>query len=422
MPVRIALPLVVLLLLAVPAARGETPAEGERRFLYVGKAPKDRDGFRTMVPSIEVHDIDDGHKLVRVIPLPSPDGTPKVQNIRGIMANAPTRRLYVSHYGSMKGLDTGWVMAVDLVTERVLWHRQYESAVDRGAVTPDGRKIFMPSGESVPTEYFYVIDAATGEEDASARIPVAGKTHNTIVSLDGSKVFMSAFGTKYDHLYLHVADAETNRPIGRVGPTENIVRPFTINGDATLAYVTVNRLLGFQVGDVASGKILFTATPPADPYPQPAENKIYCHGIALTSDEREVWVVDQTRRSGIHVFDVSGVPAQPPRWMTFIDTASGREKDDAGKPLYEDKGIFGQPGWLMGTIDGRYIYPETGEIIDARSKQIVGHLTGANGLRTHSRFMLEVDFVDGVPTRCGDQFVVGRARSPAEAGRAATGR
>jgi sugar lactone lactonase YvrE len=30
-----------------------------------------------------------------------------------------------------------------------------------------------------------------------------------------------------------------------------------------------------------------------------------CHGIALTPDEKEIWLVD-TQRVGIHVFDVSG--------------------------------------------------------------------------------------------------------------------
>ena len=62
----------------------------------------------------------------------------------------------------------------------------------------------------------------------------------------------------------------------------------------------------------------------------------------------------------------------------------------------------------MTTIDGRYLYPETGEIIDTKTKTIVGHLTGPNGQWIHSRFALEIDFDGGTPTRCGDQFAVGR--------------
>jgi hypothetical protein len=406
----------VLLAAGARAAEPAAPATGEHRYLYVGKAPKDRDGFRTMVPSIEVHDIDDGHKLVKVLPIRTPDGTPPLMAIRGMMAHAPSRRLYLSHYASMKDSRSGWLLCADLVTGEPIWHKRYDSAVDRGAITPDGKKIYMPSGETVDTEYFYVIDAETGDELRDRRIATPGKTHNTIVSLDGTKVFMSMFGAKHDHLYLMVADTRTDRIIQKVGPTSHIVRPFTINGEASLAFMTVNALLGFQVGDVATGKILHTVVPPdAEQYAQPEHKRITSHGIALTSDEREVWVVDQSRRSGIHVFDVTGLPQKPPVWTHFIDTKTGREKDEHGNNLYEDKGAFGQPGWLMGTIDGRYIYPETGEIIDTKTKRVLGNLKGANGLYTHSRFMLEVDFKDDLPIRAGDQFIVGRVTRTAKA-------
>lgn len=62
----------------------------------------------------------------------------------------------------------------------------------------------------------------------------------------------------------------------------------------------------------------------------------------------------------------------------------------------------------MASLDGRYLYPETCEIIDTRTKKSVGQLVGADGRPTHSRFALEVDFKDGAPIRVGDQFAVGR--------------
>jgi len=70
--------------LAAPAA--------EQRLLYAGRAPKNRDGFRHLKPSLEVHDIANGHQLLRVIPLPA-----GIFNIRGICASAATQRLYISH-------------------------------------------------------------------------------------------------------------------------------------------------------------------------------------------------------------------------------------------------------------------------------------------------------------------------------------
>jgi hypothetical protein len=38
--------------------------------------------------------------------------------------------------------------------------------------------------------------------------------------------------------------------VNKIGPFANAVRPFTINGKETLAFVTVDSLLGFEVGDL----------------------------------------------------------------------------------------------------------------------------------------------------------------------------
>lgn len=360
------------------------PQSEEKRYLYVGRAPKDRDGFRDQKPQLEVHDILNGHRLVKTIPLPS-----TVYNIRGISASAAARKLWIAHYGSFTRHDVGKILCLDLVTNRVLWERSYAEAVDRGAVTPDGKKIFMPSGESVSTPYWYVIDGATGQE--IDRIHHAGYTHNTIVTLDGRRAFLQSFGSRY----VAVADTATHEIVKRVGPFADTPRPLAINGKGTLLFQCVNDLIGFQVADVASGRVLYTAKPPST-WPQPGDNgRVVSHGIALRADEKECWVVDQ-KHCGLQVFDVSSVPGGPPVWKKFIKTRSGGPE------------IFGQPGWIMSTIDGRYFYPETCEIIDTSTKGIVGQLRGADGKLTHSRFALEIVFRDGVPVRCGDQFGVGR--------------
>jgi len=387
----------------------------EQSFLYVARAPRDRDGFRTLAPSIEVFDIDNGHALVKVIPLDAPDGTTPVANIRGITASAATHTLYVSHYGSYKDLRpgrplSGYVLALDMETDRVLWNRAYPSSVDRGAVTPDGSKLFMPSGELATTPFFYTIDGASGEELPEQRITVARYTHNTVVTLDGSRVFMSAFGGWGNHNFepfIHVADTRTGAVLAKIGPFAAHIRPITINGAASLVFANVNNLIGFQVGDVASGEVLYTARAPVDEDAKPGHKADVSHGISLTADETEVWVVDQMS-SGVHVFDVRGLPESPPVWKQYIDTHDGREQDAEGKYLYGETGIVGQPGWIMSSIDGEYLYPETGEIIDVAAKQVIGNLIGANGAYVHSRFALEVEVRDGAVVRVGDQQGVGR--------------
>jgi hypothetical protein len=401
----------------------------ERRLLYVGRAPKDRDGFRDLAPSIEVHDIDEGHKLVRVLPLPK-----TVFNIRGMAACAGTRRLYVAHYGRFKGHseDTGEsapgggrLLCVDLVTGSPLWERSYLPSADRFALTPDGRKIYFPAGEERVEPFWAVLDAHTG--NPLRQITVHEKPHNTIVSLDGRRAFLQAFGMeeqplrdpktklpapdrdpsdRLDHRNgfltdqertIAVVDTATDRIIRRVGPFQERVRPFTINGRGTLVFATMNDFLGFQVGDAETGRVLHTASVPTDRYPQPdpERNTIFTHGIGMTADETQIWVVDQ-KNIGLHHWDVRGLPGRAPVWKGFVKTRTGKPD------------IFGQPGWIMSTIDGRYFYPETCEIIDTRTQKVVGQLVGANGKPTHSRFALEVDMRGDTPVRCGDQFAVGR--------------
>ena len=64
----------------------------------------------------------------------------------------------------------------------------------------------------------------------------------------------------------------------------------------------------------------------------------------------------------------------------------------------------------LATIDGRYGYPSTGEVIDVASKKIVTALADENGHPVMSEKMVEVDFARGAPLRAGDQFGVGRAK------------
>ena len=399
--------LILLVADVVPAA--------EQSLLYVARAPRDRNGFRTLVPSIEVFDINNGHALIKVIPLDVPAGSARVANIRGITASAATKKLYISHYGSYKDLRpggalSGHVLALDMETDRVLWNRAYPSSVDRGAVTPDGSKLFMPSGELAPTPFFYTIDGATGAEQSEQRVNVAPFTHNTVVTLDGSQVFMTAFGgfgNRNFEPFIHIADTQTREVVAKIGPFAAHIRPITINGAASLVFANVNNLIGFQVGDVATGKVLYTARAPVEKDAKSGRKADVSHGISMTADETEVWVVDQLQ-SGVHVFDVSGLPESPPVWKQYIDTHDGSERDAEGRYRYGETGIVGQPGWIMSSFDGRYLYPQTGEVIDVAARQVVGQLIGANGNYVHSRFALEVDLRDGRVVRVGDQQGVGR--------------
>ena len=104
--------------------------------------------------------------------------------------------------------------------------------------------------------------------------------------------------------------------INTVGPFGNVVRPFTVNGSNTLCFVNENALLGFEVGDIRTGKVLHRVE--VEGYKPGPTKRHGCpsHGIALTPDEKELWLADG-HNGYIHVFDAT---VMPPKQMTSIKT------------------------------------------------------------------------------------------------------
>jgi hypothetical protein len=69
-----------------------------------------------------------------------------------------------------------------------------------------------------------------------------------------------------------------------------------------------------------------------------------------------------------------------------------------------------QPGWVTFSLDGKYAYPSTGEVIDVASKKIVTALAAEKEEPVHSEKVVEIHFQDGKPVATGDQFGLGRKR------------
>jgi hypothetical protein len=65
------------------------------------------------------------------------------------------------------------------------------------------------------------------------------------------------------------------------------------------------------------------------------------------------------------------------------------------------------PGWITFSIDGRFAYPSTGEVIDTHTRQIIGALQDETGRQVQSEKLLELVFDGGKLVRAGDQFGIG---------------
>lgn len=358
--------LAALCLLAV-AAGPRRAADVQRHFLYVAEP-----GIRNYVEyggvGVLVYDVDNGHRFVRRIPTFQLAPGEEPENIKGIAAHAATSRLYVTTHKRLA--------AFDLSTDRILWTKAYDGGCDRLAVSPDGKVLFVPSFEG---PHWHVIDAATG--NVLAKVVTDSGAHNTIYSPDGGRVYLA--GLKNPNLF--VADPRTNRIVRQVGPFTNVIRPFTINGSETLCFVNVNDLLGFEVGDLKTGKMLYRVEVPG--YQKGPVKRHGCpsHGVGLTPDESELWVSDGANNA-MHVFDATKAPP------AYRQTVKLRD----------------QPGWVTFGLDGRYAYPSTGEVVDTKTKRIVAALSDETGRAVQSEKVVEIVFEGARPVRAGDQFGIGR--------------
>lgn len=354
------------LLIGVAAAGGWGPppiagaALAEQRRLYVAA-----DG------GLEVFDIDAGHKHLKRIPLEG------VRDVRGICASASTGRLYVSHAHR--------ILCLDLATEKVLWDRNYEPGCDRISLTPDAKALYVPSGFWTRSPWYFVLDAARG--DVVAKIEGVEGTHNVLCGPEGTYAYLASLR----HNYLLVADTRTHRIVREVGPFSHSIRPFTVNARGTLCFVNVDHLLGFEVGDLVTGRALHRVEVRgyASAQGKPRKHRCPSHGIGLTPDETEVWVVDAVNKA-VHLFDATVLPPKQIATVTLSD----------------------EPYWITFGIDGEYAYASTGDVVIVRTRRPVTRLRDGRGEVVDAEKAMEIDFSNGVPARVGDQFGVGRARVP----------
>src|SRR5262245_55380089 len=165
--------LLAALLLAIPARADGLP---DGRYLYVA-APGIRNLLEFGGAGVLVFDIDHGHKFVRRIETPhsrakAPD------NMKGVCASAATGRLYFTTPVKLYCLD--------LLTEKTLWEKSLSQGCDRMSMTPDGRVLYVPSFEK---DIWNIVNGDTG--DVIATIEPKSGSHNTVVSLDGSRMFLA---------------------------------------------------------------------------------------------------------------------------------------------------------------------------------------------------------------------------------------
>jgi hypothetical protein len=326
--------------------------------------------------SIYVYDMDRGGALVKQVDVPTSGG------VRGAVASAVTGMLYIS-YGSNRG-PGGSMLKYDLMTDEVVWVKHYPFGVDSMSVSADGNTIYMPTGEASSGGMWKVIDANSGSVTTSIDSRGIGP-HNTVLSPDGSRVYL---GPRYTN-YVVVASTKTNHVIRKIGPVGGTggIRPFTINGAESLVFITLSGFLGFQVGDINTGSILYTV-PVRGFRTHGGAATTPSHGISLSPDEKEIYLIDAINNY-VHVFDVAGLPESAPTQVADIQlrgSLSHHESPCASNCI--------KYGWLHHSRDGRYVFVgDSGDVIDTKLRETAMTLPAM----ANSRTQIEINFESGAP-------------------------
>jgi DNA-binding beta-propeller fold protein YncE len=121
-----------LLSITTETAEATNSSPPPRSLYAVNEAPNDRG-------SISVYDIDAGHHLIKTV-----QTVPSVDDVRGVAVSGATGRLYVA-YRDLSG--TGMIYCLNIYDDTIVWNRAVSPGVDRLAINPDGRLLYVPTWE-----------------------------------------------------------------------------------------------------------------------------------------------------------------------------------------------------------------------------------------------------------------------------------
>ena len=355
------------LLLSLPSL---SPGQSEtKRYLYMSTPDGAQEEGRAEGAGILIYDIDNGHELVRRIDVPIFS-----EGLRGFAASLVNHTAYYSTTNRRVG-------AFDLETEKIVWEHTYPGGADRSSITMDGKKIYVPTGwwYSGPDSGLLVVDAADGR--LLNRMTVGPLAHNSIVSLDGRRLYLggdttlSVFDTTNDKMVMQIKDVGELR-----------IFPFTIDSSQTIAYVCLGAHVGFDIVDLNTGSVIHRVFAGKEKIPHRT------HGVALTPDETELWISDQ-RGKKLFIYDATKMP---PVEKGHVELSQGGH------------------GWVNFSLDGKYAWSHTPDVFDVKTKKKVATLRDENNKPVGGSKYFEVHFRNGKVVKLGNEFGLGRKNAPSD--------
>ena len=262
-------------------------------------------------------------------------------HVHGIAVKADGKRLFTTSEGD----KTLRIFATS--TAKLLGEIKLTGRPNQCAVTPDGKYVAVPirDGDSVD-----IVDVA--QEKVVKVLPVKAP-HNAFDAGSNRYLFVSSMGDRAINMIdLETMDYAASIPVG------GVPRPYVITADGRTLYVALSDLHGFAIVDIPERRVVRRVEMPAE-HPKPHEHPYepidtLTHGLALSPDERELWV---TSLLDYALYDYE-VKSQ--KIVARVPTGSG-------------------PNWVAFSPDGNYVCVSNAgsddvSIIDAKARREVARL------------------------------------------------
>ena len=239
--------------------------------------------------------------------------------------------------------ERGELLWFNPMTDTVTRRMEIGPRPNQLACTPDGRIVYIPCDDAC----WWVVDTVQGK--VLTKLATGGRPHNTLCSLNGKRMYLGPKGS----YHVLIADCVSHTLVGEI-PFSDAPRPIALSKDETRLYANVDTLIGFEVADIPSRKVLHRveAEVPADLLRTASRS----HGIGLTPDEKELWMCD-VFHDRTYVFDLT---IEPPRQVASIVMNGGGY-------------------WICFSPDGKFCYiseriGNSVAVIDTSSRQVVARI------------------------------------------------
>jgi YVTN family beta-propeller protein len=229
-------------------------------------------------------------------------------NPHGIVPSLDKKRFFVSSEGE-NVMDV-----VDRASSKVIRRIPLETRPNNVAITPDGRRVYVCIRQE---SWVDIVDTASLEKVKS--VPVGRYPHNVYCTEDGKYMLATSMGDKK----ITAIDTKTEEPAFEI-PLTGVPRPVVMDAGPRHLFVQLSNLHGFVVVDYASRKTIKTVNLPDAPADaKPLIPQTFAHGMAITPDQKTLWVCSQLSNS-VSVYSLPDLQllgttpvGRAPDWMVF---------------------------------------------------------------------------------------------------------